>query len=550
MFRDEHIVVRPAGAGLATTGRRYEPQLRVLTGIAGCIFLICCANVANLVRARNARRRDEFALRRALGASRPRIFRQLLVEGLMLGIAGTGGSLVVAPWIGGGILGLLPTTEPLAFDLAADPVILAVATTLGMVSALAAITLPAWWPATSGTSHASLSPAARVTRRPVTSRTTVAIQLAAVLVLLVVAALCLSMLHRLRTVDLGFDASSVAAVNLSFPKAAPAPRLSIVFEDVRRSLEASPAIESASYAFPPVYDSGGTSMGIAPAGYTPRPGEDIGAGVISVGPGFFTTLRIPVKEGRALESSDITGGTPVVIVNQTFARRYFSGRTAVGETVRIPALPEPTISTIVGVVGDVRHYGVRTEPWPMVYQPGVSASGMLLVRHREPAAAVTAIRTAVEAVGAPAQIEAIHPLADVVAAMVSRERLLAVLSSGVALVATALAALGLYGIVAYGVTCRRSEFGIRLALGARRGDVQRLVLRETLTIVAVGMTTGIAGAVAASRLLARIVPGSPPLDWMLLSSAVIGLVAVALLASWIPAWRASLTDPALTLRAE
>ena len=546
MVRDEHLQLRPAAAGLATTGRRYESQLWVLAGIAACVLLIAGANIGNLVRARNARRQDEFALRRALGASGPRLFRQLFVEGLLLAVAGTAGSLLAAPWIGGGILALLPATEPLAFDLAPDWTVFAVAALLGIAAALFAITIPSWRPATAA-SHAS---AARVTRRPVMSRAAVALQLATVLVLLVVAGLCLAMLQDLRRVDLGFAADSVATVELSFPKRVPPADVASTLERIRRSLAETDGIESTSYAFPSVYDLGGTSMGIAPVGYSPAPGEDIGAGTIVVGPGFFATLRIALREGRDFEQADMRDGESVVVVNETFARRYFKGRSALGESVRLPAMPTPKVSRIVGVVADVRHYGVRSQPWPMVYQPGGSSGAHLLVRGRDQAATSAAIRAAAESVGAPAQIESIRPLTDVVAAMVSRERLLAVLSSGVAIVALSLAVLGLYGVVAYGVACRRSEIAIRLALGARRLDVQRLVMRDTLAIVAIGVACGLAGAVAAAGVLARLVPASPELSGPLLARAALGLAAVALVASWIPSWRASHTDPAATLRSE
>ena len=545
MMRDEHLQLRPAAAGLATTGRRYESQLWVLAGIAGCVLLIAGANIGNLVRARNARRQDEFALRRALGASGPRLFRQLFVEGLLLAVAGTAGSLLAAPWIGGGILTLLPATEPLAFDLAPDWMVFAVAALLGIAAALFAITIPAWRPATA--SHAS---ATRLTPRPVTSRAAVALQLATVLVLLVVAGLCLAMLQDLRRVDLGFAADSVATVEFSFPKRVPPADVASTLERIRRSLAETDGIESTSYAFPSVYDLGGTSMGIAPVGYSPAPGEDISAGTIVVGPGFFATLRIALREGRDLEQADMRDGEPVVVVNETFARRYFKGRSALGESVRLPAMPTPKVSRIVGIVADVRHYGVRSQPWPMVYQPGGSSGAHLLVRGRDRAATSAAIRAAAESVGAPAQIESIRPLTDVVAAMVSRERLLAVLSSGVAIVALSLAVLGLYGVVAYGVACRRSEIAIRLALGARRLDVQRLVMRDTLAIVAIGVACGLAGTVAAAGVLARLVPASPELSGPLLARATLGLAAVALVASWIPSWRASHTDPAATLRSQ
>jgi predicted permease len=545
MFRNHHLQLRPAAAGLATTGRRYESQLWVLAAIASCIFLICCANVANVVRARNARRRDEFALRRALGASGGRLFRQLLVEALMLAAASSVASLLVAPWLASAIMGLLGSSESLAFDLSPDRAIIATATILGIVSALGASTFPAWSP----TRHIeNAGHASRVTSPLVASRATVALQLGVVLVLLVVSGLCLSLLQRLRSVDLGFDGDAVTAVNLSFPKSTNASRISPVVERIRQHLEQTGVIDSASYAFPYVYDNGGSSMGIAPAAYTPAPGEDIEAGTILVGPNFFDTLRISLKEGRTFEPADMLGSS-IVVVNETFARRYFDGRTAVGEAVRIPAAPKPRIATIVGVVADVRHYGVRTRPWPMVYQPGSAVNSQLLVRGR-PAATDAAIRAAVAAVGAPAQIESSRPLIDAVAAMVSREHLLAVLSSSVTMMAVLLAAVGLSGIVGYAAMCRRHEFGIRLALGGRRGHVQRLVLRETFVTIAAGITVGMAAAIVAARLLARLVPDAPSLQWPLLASAAVTLVAVALIAAWIPAWRASLVDPALTLRSE
>ena len=388
MMRDEHLQLRPAAAGLATTGRRYESQLWVLAGIAACVLLIAGANIGNLVRARNARRQDEFALRRALGASGPRLFRQLFVEGLLLAVAGTAGSLLAAPWIGGGILALLPATEPLAFDLAPDWTVFAVAALLGIAAALVAITIPAWRPATAA-SHAG---GARVTRRPVTSRVAVALQLATVLVLLVVASLCLAMLQDLRRIDLGFDADSVETVELSFPKRVPPAGVASTLERIRQRLAETDGIESTSYAFPSVYDLGGTSMGIAPVGYSPAPGEDIGAGTIVVGPGFFATLGIALREGRDFEQPDMRDGESVVVVNETFARRYFKSRSALGEAVRLPAMPTPKVSRIVGVVADVRHYGVRSQPWPMVYQPGGSSGAHLLVRGRDQAATSAAIR--------------------------------------------------------------------------------------------------------------------------------------------------------------
>jgi ABC-type antimicrobial peptide transport system permease subunit len=186
----------------------------------------------------------------------------------------------------------------------------------------------------------------------------------------------------------------------------------------------------------------------------------------------------------------------------------------------------------------------------MVYRPGAVSGARLLVRAREPGAATSLVRSVVAAVDPTAQIESVRALEGIVAALVSRERLLGVLSSVVAMIALTLAALGLYGIVAYSVTCRRTEFGIRLALGAQRADIRRLVLCGTLKIVAIGLVAGILAAAAASQIVSRIVPDVPTTNWPLMSGAAMTLVAVMTLAAWIPAWRAASTDPAWTLRYE
>jgi predicted permease len=547
MFEGEHLQLRAAAAGLATTGRRYEPQLRVLAGVAFCLLLICCANVANLVRARSAGRRGEFALRRALGASGSRIYHLLLAEGLLLGGFGILGSMLAAPWIAEALLRLLPSDQPLAFDLKPDLMILTLALLLGTAAAVIAITWPAW---RQGTSGAALRVGGRSTRRMVVSSTTVALQLATALVLLVVAGLSLSMLRTASAVDPGFDGSSVVSVALSFPKGTPSARVSSALEGVRQRLEDSHGVESASYAYPGVYDRGGSAMTVLPTGYNPAPGQDTQAGIIDVGPGFFGTLHIPLHQGRTFTTADMTARAPVVIVNATFARRYFANGAALKGAVRIPGPSDTTVATIVGIVGDVRHYGVRENPWPMVYRPGALTGARLLVRVRQATTAMSVIASSVESVDATAQVEAIRPLEEVVAAMISRERLLAVLSSVVAVIAIALAALGLYGIVAYGVTSRRSEFGVRMALGAQEADIRRLVLHETSRIVVMGVLAGIAGALLASELVTRVVPDAPASNWLLVSAAVSALVVITMLAAWIPARAAAKTDLAVTLRLE
>lgn len=547
----QHLHVRPAAAGLATTGRQYQSQLQVLLGLAICALLICCANVTNLVRARNERRRQEFDLRRTLGASGGRLLRQLTTEGLLLAGLGAFGGLLLAPWWGQLLLRMLPNRQ-IAFDLTPDAPVIAVTAFLGVATALVAIAWPAW---RLGRRPRYSDSGSRVSRRLIGGKVIVVSQLATVMVLLVIAGLSLAAFRRLNAITLGFDPTSVLSVELSFPRNAPEGRASDTFERLRRNLQQAGAIEAVTYASPSVYDTGGTSLSILPDGYVAAPGEDTEAGVIVGGPGFFDVLRIPLRQGRVFGASDVSSSTRAVIVNEAFVKRYFPDQVALGRYLRMPG-PQPELREIVGVVTDVRHYGVTSSPWslsadqwPMVYLPGTRPDARLLMRVRDASAAQALVRSAVSSAGL-AQVETIRPLVDAVAALVGREQMLARLSAIVAALALALAALGLYGIVAYGVMCRRAEFGIRLALGATPIHIRRLVLAETMNLVGAGIGLGLVLSLPASRAMSAFVVGSPAMDPRIAGVATLCLAAIALIAGWLPAWQAARTDPAVTLRAE
>ena len=552
MLEGEHVQLRPARAGLATTGRRHQAQLLVLSGIAVAVFLICCANIANIVRARHNRRAHEFALRRALGAGRARIIRQLVTEGMLLGGIAATGSLVVAPWTAQLLLHLVPGSQrtgapTLSFDLGPDLTILAVTGALGIVGALVAVTLPAW---RSAKAAGALGAGVRVVPRMIGGKTMVAAQLSMVLVLLVVAGLCLTTVRRLQNVGLGFDPTSVMVIDPSFSKKTPDARAAAAFERIRENLATVPGISAVTYAFPEVYDEGGTSMGIVPDGHVAMPGEDTEAGVVVIGPGFFETLRIPLREGRIYEAYEILNPGQRVVVNERFARKYFAGQSAIGKRLRVPSPAGPVFKEIIGVVGDARHYGVRADPWPMVYTPfGSQREARLLVRSEGPLS-IASLQATIEQVDTSVQVESIRPLSDSINELIGSERLLASLSSVVAGLAVVLAALGLYGVVAHGVSCRAREFGVRLALGASPRDIQGLVFRETMTLAVMGACAGILAAIVAARLMSSLVSDSAPLDWQTGTTATLLLLVVAGVAGWVPAWRASRSDPATTLRAE
>ena len=551
-FSGEHIQFRPAAAGLATTGRRYAPQLSLLGAIAACVLLICCLNVANLVRARNDSRMHEFALRRALGASRGRIFRQLAAEGALIAMVAIGGGLALAPWAGRLLLSLVPGAAE-AFDLAPDVMIVVATMAAGLATTFLAVVAPAW---RTLKGQAALGAGSRVSARWGAHRTMVASQLAAALVLLAIAGLCLTTVRRLQSVPLGFDPSSVVSVELSFPRDTAGPTVVQTIERIRTHLEQLPLVENASYVAPWVYaDNSGTSMGITPADYVARPGEDTLAGVVMAGPDFFDVMRMPLQRGRSFAPDEVIGHREVLLVNETFARKYFGDKSPLGLRVRLPRPGGPVTSEIIGVVRDARHYGVHADIWPMVYLPaGCGSCGSdrprLIVRTATSATPLAILRTEIESIDPIAQVESVYPLDESIGAVISAERLLATLSTVVAAIAIALAALGLYGLVAYGVTQRLTEFGIRLALGATPGSVHALVLKETFGLAIAGVVVGTVCAVLAGRFVQRLVTNSAALDWQTLSVAAIGLLAVALAAGWFPATRAARTDPAGTLRAE
>jgi putative ABC transport system permease protein len=514
-------------------------------------LLICCLNVANLVRARNDGRAREFGLRWALGAGRSRLFRQLAIEGMLIGGAAALAGLALAPPTGRYLLQLVPGAAN-AYDLDPDPAILLATTALALAAAFLAVVLPAW---RTSVRHFVPGSGARVSDRWNSRRAMVATQLATALVLLVVAGMCLSTVRRLQSVPLGFDPSAVLSIEASLPKGTAADEAVRTIERVRAGLAASPLIDAASYASPGVYaDNSGTSMGVVPAEYVPRPGEDTLAGVIIAGPDFFEVIRLPIREGRTFDAGDVGERRRVVLVNEAFARKYYGDRSPIGARVRTPNPEQPVISEIIGLVRDARHYGVRSDVWPMVYLPAACVScgsdrHQLLIRTRGSVNAGE-LRAAIEGIDARVQVENVRSLGDGVAEVISGERLLATLTGVVAVVAIALAALGLYGLLAYGVSRRRTEFGIRLALGASPRDIHRLVLGETFWIAGIGTFVGGAISLLAARLMERVLTHPAPFDWRLVPIAAIGLLAVALLAGTLPARRAAHADPARTLRAE
>jgi len=551
MLEAQHITVRPAASGLATTGRKYEKPLLVLFAVVAVVLLISCANIANLILARNFARHHEIVVRLALGASRARVAWQLFTENLTLSLSGAFVGLLLSVWGTRVLVSLLPTSPlPVAFNLRPNFVVFGFSTGVAVATAILFGLGPALR-ASREKLEMSLHTGQRVIGSAWSGRLLLAGQLALSLPLLVGAGLFVETLHNLKSSDLGFNAEHVMTFDLSYPKGTSDDRLHQACVEIKQRLESHPGVIVASYGSS-VYGDGGWSGGVDVIG-NPSSGKDNDVGLISAGPGFFEAVGLGLLQGRYLSSQDQTEKPPVAVVNESFARHYFGSTSAIGQRIKLTFEPQ-VIREIVGVVRDAKHYGVRERVWRMVYLPARKGDSFFVRSTLNTQLLSGAIRADVAASDKVLQVEELQPLETVVNDMISQERLTALLSSAFGVLACLIAAIGLYGVVAYSVSRRTNEFGIRMALGAQRGDIRTLVLRQTLAVVLCGVAIGIGSSLAVVRLLASTINGMlygiKPTDTSLFMGATISLVAIALLAAFLPARRASRVDPMVALRYE
>jgi predicted permease len=555
MLQGQHVTLRPARSGLATTGRKYEKSLLVLLAVVVVVLLISCANIANLILARNAARRHELMVRLALGASRGRIACQFFTEHFLLSFAGAVCAIFLSVWGTRLLLSLLPQSPlPLALDLRPDFAVFGFTASTAFVTA-ALFGLGPALRASREKPEMSFRGVQQITASSSTGRLLLVGQLALALPLLVGAGLFLETLHNLKSTDLGFRPENVVTFDLSFPKGTSEDRLRQANAEIKERIESHPGVLVASYSSPSVYGHGGWSGRITVAGHSTS-GEDNDVGMISVGPGFFESIGLGLLLGRYLNFQDQAESPPVAVVNESLVRYYFGADSAIGQRIRLAGEPQ-ILREIVGVVRDARHYGIRERVWPMVYIPAGKTwkGGSFFVRANVSAPLLSGIiRTEVAASDKILQVEGIQPFETVINDMISQEHLTALLSSVFAALACLLAAIGLYGVFAYSVSRRTNEFGIRMALGAQRRDIRTLVLRQTLGVILAGVAIGMAVALALGRALssasAGMLYGIQPTDIGPFLGATVSLIAIALVAAFLPARRATHVDPLVALRYE
>jgi predicted permease len=559
---NQKIVVRDGSKGLSTVRARFSEPLVMLMVVVGLVLLIACANVANLLLARAATRQREIAVRLALGAGRRRLIRQLLTESVLLAVIGGAVGLLFAQW-GDALLVQLVSHSPLPVKLDLEPDLrmlgftMAVTLMTGILFGLA----PAF-----RASRLDLQPVLKATGQNIagesgsrmpTGKILVVSQVVFSLLLLVVAGLFLRSFQKLTSVDLGYGRENLLLFQVdptaSGYKGEATKRL---FQQLLDTFKTIPGVRAATLSENGLFSHHESADPISIEGYTPKPGEDMDARFDQVGPGYFSTVGIPVLLGREIGPQDSGNGPRVGLINQTMARAYFPNTNPIGRRIHDTYPDNPADFEVVGVVADAKYNSLSEKTPKRFYAPAfnpIEPVGEVNYEIRtlgNPAAVASAIREAMKAADPTLLTPQIHTMDELIDGSLVRERMTTRLSTFFGFLALLLACIGLYGVMSYSVARRTNEIGIRMALGAQRGNVIWLVMRETLWMALIGVFIGVAAVLAVTRLIASMLFSVGATDPVAILIAVLVMLGVAALAGYIPARRASHVDPMVALHYE
>ena len=537
--------------------------LLVLLGAVGLVLLIACVNVANLLLARMAARESELAVRTALGASRLRLMRQLLTESLTLSVLGGAAGILLAAFSLDTLLALQPQGVPRLAEVSVDRAVVALAAALSVFTGLLFGVFPALQMARRPTAE-RLREGSRgvLSGRGHRMRSGLVIgQMALAMMLLAGAGLLLRSFTQLRRVDPGFRSENVLTFRLSLPDSAykdDAARLA--FHDrLMTRLGALPGVRTAAGIMGVPLGGIRFNLSFEVKGHPPLPfAQQPSMEIRVVTPEYFRAMGIPVRRGRAFEARDGAGGPQVALISEAAARRHFPGEDPLGQFITLGwgrGEGKPKVGgEVVGIVGDVKDRGLAEEKPPEMYVPyaqvPTDTMDIVLRTHVAPRSLVPSVERVVRELDPELPVARVATLDEVVARSISEPRFYMVLLGAFAAMAVFLAALGIFGVLSYSVVQRSREIGIRVALGAHPRDVLRMVLGQAASLAVVGVLAGLAGALALSRAIGSLLFELSPTDPLTLGSMAVLLGSVALLASYLPARRATRVDPLIALRSE
>jgi predicted permease len=561
---DQRLNVQPGGRGASTLSEDFGRPLKLLMVLVALVLLIACANVANLLLARGAARQKEFGMRLAMGAGRWRLIRQLLTETLLLALLGGAAGIVLAQWGDALLLRMVSDSGSSNIQLSLQPDARMLAFTLGLTLLTAIlfglipslhVTRMNMSPLLKSTSMGGLGESGP--RRLPVGKLLVVTQVAVSLILLIAAGLSVRSLGELSKVNLGYSRENLLLFRVDAAAGGFKTPASIhLFQQLLEKIAAIPGLRGVTVSHDGLFSHSESGDPVSVDGYTPKQGEEMGSRFDHIGPGYFSTLGVPILIGREIGPQDSTGTIRPAVVNQSFVTRFFSGANPIGKHIRDTYPGNVQEMEVVGVVADAKYNDLREKARPRVYAPlfnplwDQTAAVYEVRTYADPASVSAALRQAVKETSASLPPVEINTMSGLVDESLQTDRFIERLSAAFGVLALVLASIGLYGIMAYTVARRTRDIGIRLALGAEPGNILRQVLRETLTLVLLGFLIGVPIAIGGTHFVRSMLFGLGVADPMAISFAALTLACVAAVAGFLPARRASRVDPMIALRYE